>query len=82
MMDVIDLNERRNAKSAPEPDCVFVAVEDGKPVKYFKFSGSYEFADKGWIVHIWATDQQQAEAKMTALAGVKYDGQIFAEIPA
>jgi hypothetical protein len=82
MNDIIDLNAYKNAKSQPESSCVYVDVEDGQPVKYFKFFGTYEFGGKEWLVQVWATDQQQAQEKMAALGSVKYEGQIFAEVPA
>lgn len=80
--DVIDLDSLRRAKSAPDSAFKFVDIENGAPVTYFKFFGEYDFDGKTWIVHIWATDQEQAQQKMAALSGVRYGGQIYSETPA
>lgn len=67
----------------PDADCVSIIVEDGKPVKWFKFGLSFEASDgKSYGTEIWATSWEDAEARMAAIrVNGHISGQIYAQIP-
>jgi len=69
-------------ESQPESHLVTVVAEDGKAVKWFKFTCSYEADGKKFLFSIWAKDFAHAETLMAGLrATARVDGQLFAEIP-
>jgi hypothetical protein len=80
MSDVIDLNERRNATSRPDPEHVR-QDEFGRPM--YEYLLDYEFEGSHWSATIWAYSEEEAKNRVGAMqASLKYMGQMFAVIPA
>lgn len=77
--DVIDLNERRNARERPDADCV--RKDDfGRPVYLFTLSWSRDGKDYG--TELWAYDEADAQKHVAAMReSLKYDGQIYSIVP-
>jgi hypothetical protein len=78
---IVDLRTWREPK--PEGDCQMVEFENGQAVKYFLFTADYEFGGTRWALNIWAKDEENARAKIAAIRdSLKYEGQIYAMVPA
>lgn len=80
MSDVIDLNERRNAKEAP--DAEFVRKDDfGRQMYCFLLD--YEMDDASWSAEVWAYTAEDAERRVAAMRrSLKCMGQTFTMVPA
>jgi hypothetical protein len=68
----------------PDDDCVSIIATDDKPVKWFKYSVSFDAPDGSrYAFNIWAMSRDDADARVEAIrASAKLDGQVFAQIPA
>lgn len=79
MSSIIDLNERRNAKEAP--DAEFARKDDfGRPL--YMFTLNYEMDGASWGAELWAYSAEDAEARVTAMrSSLKVMGQVYRIIP-
>jgi hypothetical protein len=80
MVDIIDLNEKRNERE--QPDAEFVRKDDfGRPL--YTFGVEYHMDGSTWSFHLWAYDFADAERRAAAIRETgKVFGQIMASVPA
>jgi hypothetical protein len=78
MADVLDLNEKRNEREAPDPH--LVRKDDfGRPI--YVFGVEYRMDSKDWTFRVWAYDLADAEKRVEAIrSGARVYGQIMAEL--
>lgn len=79
-MNIIDLNERRNAKDGPDPDCIRT---DDWGRNLYLYALEYSMDGSQWSVNLWAYSMEDAQNRVDAMRqSLVLSGQTYAIIPA
>ena len=74
MPDVIDLNEKRNARELPDPE---FAMKDGFGRALYTFGVEYHMDNATWSFNLWAYSFEDAERRVAA---IREDGKVYGQI--
>ena len=79
MSEPISLAAAREARERPNADCI-KRDDEGREMQLYALY--YTFADRYWLVEMWAYSMEDAEARCAAMRTTLHvDGQIYAVIP-
>jgi len=79
MTDLIDLNDERARRDAPDRDCIR-HDEYGRPL--YLFTASYMRGDAEYSLEFWAYNFDDAQATVDGMnSGITLDGQRYGTVP-